>query len=177
VNDYSGFAKAFVSAATALANNMKNSGFTGNGVKKLDFKAGGRLFTALEQNMDKASVPGKLAREGRKIVQIRDGEDQVLAGFVDVDDKSFNAYSPAPNPIDISEIEKIVDVGDVKIQASGSSTRPNAGSLGTRPAQGQGSRDQGSRDQGQESRSSQGRQQNRSVEGDPFAEIIRDKAA
>lgn len=109
---------AFVNAARALASGAKDSGYTGNGLRKLDFfvREGGkpRIFTAIEQNPNKLSVPGKLAREGHKIVQIRDDEAQVLLGNVDVAENRFNSYENVPSPVDISEIEASLGSDAVK---------------------------------------------------------------
>lgn len=109
----------FVNAAAALANGLKDTGFTSNGLRKLDFKAAdesgkAHTFTAIEQNPNKLSVPAKLAREGHKIVQIRDDDAGVLLGNVDVDEKRFNSYEAIPTLLDISEIEKALGDNVVK---------------------------------------------------------------
>jgi hypothetical protein len=41
-------------------------------LKTVTFKIGGREYQAIEQNADKPSQWGSLAREGHKVVQVRD---------------------------------------------------------------------------------------------------------
>lgn len=136
---------AFTNAARALASGAKDSGYTGNGLRKLDFfvREGGRqtIFTAIEQNPNKLSVPGKLAREGHKIVQIRDDQKQALLGNVDVNENRWNSYENIPNPVDISEIEEslgslaVRDPKEVAVTAARTATpidfTPNEGQRGS----------------------------------------------
>ena len=125
------FAHQFAAAATALMNGAKLSGYTSNGLKKLDFVVNGKSFTALEQNADKVSVPGKLAREGRWIVQIKDNDSMALIGNIDVAEKRFNVYgTSAPAPIDIGEIEKAVgEVGTIQIVAASNANSAKTASM------------------------------------------------
>lgn len=96
----------FMSAARALETGAKDSGYTSNGLRKLDFTIGGKVFTAIEQNPSKHSVPAMLARQGHQIVQVKDDETGHLLGNVDLTDKRWNSYETVPEPIDIVEIEK-----------------------------------------------------------------------
>jgi hypothetical protein len=48
------------------------------------FLTGGREYQAIEQNPEKPSRWGKLAREGRRVVQVRDlGSQKYVAAVVD----------------------------------------------------------------------------------------------
>lgn len=109
--------RAFQVAAQALSRGVKDTGFTGNGIKKLDFKVGDQVFTALEQNPDKLSVPAQLARKGHKIIQIRDVEKAVLLGNVDVTENVFNSYESVPQPVDIHDLASALRDKDVELPA------------------------------------------------------------
>ena len=59
----------------------------GHGMYRIaQFKCDGRTFEAIEQNPDKPSQWGKLARQGRKVVQFRDLDSQKYVA-VSVDGK------------------------------------------------------------------------------------------
>lgn len=52
--------------------------------RMVQFTVGGRMFEAIEQNPEKASSWGKLAREGHRVVQFRDLEaHKYIAAAVD----------------------------------------------------------------------------------------------
>jgi hypothetical protein len=53
-------------------------------LRTVRFLMGGREYQAIEQNPEKPSRWGKLAREGRKVVQVRDlGTQKYVAAVVD----------------------------------------------------------------------------------------------
>ncbi len=56
------------------------------GLRTVRFLLDGREYQAIEQNPEKPSQWGRLAREGHRVVQIRDLEREKYAGVV-VDDK------------------------------------------------------------------------------------------
>lgn len=132
--------KHFVNAARALAAGKQDTGFTGNGFKKLDFvvkvpdesnprKLTRKVFTALEQNPEKLSTPAIMARNGRKIIQIRDVDKGVLLGNVDVGENRFNSYDAVPTAVEIEDIENVlgddaVEIGEAQVSAANSSGRP-----------------------------------------------------
>lgn len=104
--DVSALVRSFVTAAAALQTGLKDSGYTGNGLRKLDFKVGNDTFTAIEQNPEKSSVPAMLARQGHDIVQIKSADTQELLGNVDLTEMRFNVYNnTAPAPVDIKDLE------------------------------------------------------------------------
>lgn len=130
--------KAFTLAARALSTGAKDSGYTSNGLRKLDFKIGNKIFTAVEQNPNKLSLPAQLKRSGHDIIQIRDDSTNTLLGNVDVTENRFNSYDATPNPVEIDEIVKAlpreaVEAADhVRIapaNTSGSGTGRPAGEL------------------------------------------------
>ena len=55
-------------------------------LRTVRFLMGGREYQAIEQNPEKPSRWGKLAREGKRVVQIRDFSSRKYVGVV-VDDK------------------------------------------------------------------------------------------
>jgi len=123
--------KAFVNAARALSGNIRDTGYTGNGLKKLDFviKDGDntRTFTAISQNPQKVSTPALLARRGFTIVQIKDDDTGKLLGHVNVGENRFNSYTePVPQPVEISDIMEslgdlaITDSSDIQISGASS---------------------------------------------------------
>lgn len=132
--------QVFSKAAVALATGAKDTGMTSNGLRKLDFvvtnpndPAQKKIFTALVQNPTKLSTPGALAREGHKVIQIRDNDKNALLGNVDIspDNKEirFNSYEAIPQPVDFGEIEAIVNnneqpinIDNVKVTASRTAT-------------------------------------------------------
>jgi hypothetical protein len=65
----------------------KSSRVTRTGAQRLRtvrFAMGGREYQAIEQNPEKPSRWGKLAREGRRVVQVRDlGTQKYVAAVVD----------------------------------------------------------------------------------------------
>lgn len=137
-------ATMFLNAARALATGAKDTGYTSNGLRKLDFKLieGGKpkVFTAIQQNPDKLSTPAKLAREGHQIIQIRDNEEARLVGNVDVTENRFNSYENIPNPVDISEVEQALGShaarqGEVQITAARTATP-----VGSEPGRGESAR-------------------------------------
>lgn len=123
-------APLFVATAFALMNTEKLAyGFTSNGLRRYDFQIGDVSYTAIEQNVDKISTPGQLAKEGNKIVQIRDSKagNNGLIGFVNLSDKTFNLYTSGGAQVsqDISEVQKVVNMDDFKnvvVKPAGSST-------------------------------------------------------
>lgn len=129
--------RAFLKASRALVLGKVDTGLTGNGLKKLDFKAEDGIYTAIIQNPDKLSIPGKLAREGHQIVQIRDASQNVLLGNVDVTENRFNSYDAIPTVVDIDEIEDALGDEDipedepVRITAARTSTPVNVEELRT----------------------------------------------
>lgn len=126
--------KHFVDAARALASGKKDTGFTGNGIRKLDFyvsvpdeanprKTIKRVFTALEQNTDKLSTPAQRARSGHVVIQIRDNDKGILLGNVEVDENRFISYESVPMPVDIEEIEEVlgeeaIDSDEIEVTAA-----------------------------------------------------------
>ena len=53
-------------------------------LRTVRFLMGGREYQAIEQNPEKPSRWGKLAREGRRVVQVRDlGTQKYVAAVVD----------------------------------------------------------------------------------------------
>lgn len=99
-------ARAFANAARALSTGLLDTGLTGNGIRKLDFKGpDGVIYTALEQNPNKISTPAKLAQQGHKIVQIRNDNEGILMGNFDVSENRFNSYDSTLQPVDIGDIE------------------------------------------------------------------------
>lgn len=53
-------------------------------LRTVRFVMGGKEYQAIEQNPEKPSRWGKLAREGRKVVQVRDlGTQKYVAAIVD----------------------------------------------------------------------------------------------
>jgi hypothetical protein len=53
-------------------------------LRTVRFLMGGREYQAIEQNPEKTSRWGKLAREGRRVVQVRDlGTQKYVAAVVD----------------------------------------------------------------------------------------------
>ena len=53
-------------------------------LRTVRFVMGGREYQAIEQNPEKPSRWGKLAREGRRVVQVRDlGTQKYVAAVVD----------------------------------------------------------------------------------------------
>lgn len=127
-----GLVKAFTLAARALQTGAKDSGYTGNGLRKLDFKVGDKIYTAVEQNPNKLSLPAQLQRKGHNIVQIKDNATNTLLGNVDVSENRFNSYDATPNPVDIEEIvsalprEAIEAADKVRIAPANSSGARNA---------------------------------------------------
>lgn len=99
-----GLVNNFMTAAKALGSSI-TTGVTGTGMQKLDFKANGKTFTAIQQNPNRFSGASKLAREGHKVVQIRDNDENILRGHIDLTDNSFTPYNAGTNPVEISEIE------------------------------------------------------------------------
>jgi len=73
----------------------RKSGVTRTGALRLRtvrFLMGGREYQAIEQNPEKPSRWGKLAREGRRVVQVRDlGAQKYVAAVVD---GKVTEYSP-----------------------------------------------------------------------------------
>jgi hypothetical protein len=65
----------------------KASGVTRTGAQRLRtvrFVMGGKEYQAIEQNPEKPSRWGKLARDGRRVVQVRDlGTQKYVAAVVD----------------------------------------------------------------------------------------------
>lgn len=127
-------ATLFLTAGRALMSGVKDTGFTSNGLKKLDFRVGDKIYTALEANPNKLSLPAKLSREGHKIVLIRDSQELGLTGFVDVDEKTFNSFEQIPNPVDIEEImdalgDELPRREEVKITAARTATPVNISDL------------------------------------------------
>lgn len=136
----SSLVNSFALAARALVSGQASSGLTSNGLKKLDFKVGDQVYTAMEQNLDKLSTPGALARKGHQIVQIKDDQTNILLGNVDLTEGSFNSYEATPTPIDINDIRKAVEAVSpgasaqgLKIVASRTVT-PTSSSSPTRPS-------------------------------------------
>lgn len=116
---------AFTNAAVALANGRADTGYTGNGLKKLDFfvkvpsednprKTLKKVFTAIEQNKDKLSTPAQMAKNGHLIIQIRDVERGILLGNVDVGEKRFNSYESVPTAMDIDDV--VENLGDIALE-------------------------------------------------------------
>jgi|SRR5208337_366156 len=99
----------FQTAARALSLGLKDSGYTGNGLRKLDFVVEGKTYTAIQQNPDKHSVPAQLAKQGHEVFQIKDDAAGVLLGNVDLTTEKWNDYGPTPKAIPIEEITKVVE--------------------------------------------------------------------
>jgi hypothetical protein len=102
--ELNGLVQTFFSAARALETGIKTSGLTSNGLKKLDFKVGTRTFTTLQQNEDKLTAGGMLAKSGHKVFVVKDVDANELLGTVDLTDNSFNQFGPTIRPIPIEEI-------------------------------------------------------------------------
>ena len=99
----------FMSAAHALESGLRDSGYTSNGLRKLDFSIEGKVYTAITQNPNKLSVPAQLAKAGHQVVQIRDDGAGKLLGFCDLTTKHWTDETGAPqNIVDIRDIEAAV---------------------------------------------------------------------
>ena len=82
----SSVAEQMISGPEVVINGRK-SRVTRTGAQRLRtvrFLMGGREYQAIEQNPEKPSRWGKLAREGRRVVQVRDlGSQKYVAAVVD----------------------------------------------------------------------------------------------
>lgn len=115
----------FVAAAQALDREAVPVGATSNGLKIINFTIDGKIYSAIEQNPNKLSRPGLLAREGHKIVQIRDFAAAVLVGNVDITDRKFTPYNTTTdNVLDINEINEALGLPPTK--ATTASAVPSA---------------------------------------------------
>ena len=59
------------------------------GLKRVQFVMNGQEYVAIEQNADKPSRWGKLAREGHRVVQFRDASGGYVAVSVDGEVKEY----------------------------------------------------------------------------------------
>jgi len=69
---------------TARGGRCKFRGLGGQRLRTVRFVMGGKEYQTIEQNPEKPSRWGKLARDGRRVVQVRDlGTQKYVAAVVD----------------------------------------------------------------------------------------------
>lgn len=123
--DMRSLATNFMTAATALKNELIDYGTIGKNLRAASISINGKKFLVFDQNPDRESQAARLAKEGHDIVVVKDVDANQLIGYADLTEGKFTRFQPVGEPIPIEQIERAVASAGIKTEAQPTSGMSN----------------------------------------------------